>query len=552
MDNNIQNVNSQPPIKPYMPPETKATKINKGLIIGAAAGIVFIAAIVLVLVLLVFPVSRLTAGANEPLPLVYMEDDEVYLAVGTRIVELEDAVVVDGDKINSQISYDGRYFIFLADVDEETGAGDLMLIDLKGDLKPKTIEKEVCAAKMSAFGDNIVFLRDIEDGEGTLYYAIVGQNAKEIEDDVIIDSFNISTDGDSFYYFTRSGEDTSELYLCAKGAEPEKIIEIDNNKGESIYVKDLTNGGALIYEYIEDTDSKLYEYRNGKEEKMASDATIEIAFDPEYRKLLYSDGDSLYYKVNSESKDRVTKDFYDLRLPYYRSAISVDYNYRYGVWYGLNNIYDTHFLLVEKEEDAEEVSLYEMRIGTEPIRITEADSWGYSISPDFKWVSFERDGELCLTYKDRKGWSDRIEICDNSMGAVFNERSRYLYYIDISDRDEDDYGDLYRYELTSGEHEPELLQYDVEAFTLYNGAVIALTTDGELYSLYSKEDRKLMCDEDYIGGTPAPNGVYVFTEANDYDVYFVNMSGEGEEICFDASAILDIGSELTHYFIPES
>lgn len=551
MDNNIQSVNPQPPIKPYIPPETETKKTSKGLIIGVAAGFVIIAAIVLVLVLVVFPAFGSGAQASEPLPLLYIEDDEVYLAVGTRTVELKDAAVVDGDEINSQISYDGRYFIYIADVDEETGAGDLMMIDLKGDLKPRTIEKEVCAAKMSAFGDNIVFFRDIEDGDGTLYYAKTGQKAKEIEDDVIIDDYKISADGGSFYYFTRSGEDTRELYLCVKGADPERVMEFSGDKGESIYVRNLTDEGALIYEYTEDSDSKLYVFKNGEDEKIASDATIEIAFDPEYRKLLYSDGDSLYYKVNGESKDRVSKDFYDLRLPYYRSALTVDYNYRYEAWYGLNSVFDTHFLLVENDEDAEEATLYEIRIGTEPIEITEADTWSYSISPDFKWISFERDGELCLTYKDRKGWSDRIEICEYSMGAVFNENSRYLYYIDISDRDKDDYGDLYRYELTAGDHEPELLQYDVEGFTLYNGAVFALTTDGELYRLYSKEDRKLICDEDYIGGTPAPNGVYVFTEANDYDIYYVNMSGENEEVCFDASAILDIGSEINHYFTPE-
>lgn len=558
MDNNIQSVNSQaqPPIKPYIPPETQTKKTNKGLVIGIAAGLVFIAAIVLVLVLLVFPASGSRAQASEPLPLIYMEDDEVYLAVGARTVELEEATVINGDysiTINSQISYDGRYFIYLADLNEETGAGDLMLIDLKADFKPRAIEEDVCSAKMSALGDNIIFFRDVEDGKGTLYYAGLGKNAQEIEDDVLINDFGISADGRSYYYFTQSGEDTRELYVCVKGAEPEKAIELSSDKGESVYIKEITNEGALVYEYSEYDESKLYIYKNGKKEKIASDARVEFAFDPEYKKILFVGGDSLYYKAENENKERITKNYSDARLPYYNSPSSVGYELLYETWYGLNNVYDTHFMLVEREDDAEETTLYEMRIGSEPIKIAEVDSWSYDISTDFKWVFFERDGELSLTFKDGKEWSDRIEICENQMQATFDESGQYLYYIELSDSD-DDHGDLYRYELTSRDHDPELLQYDVNGFSLYNKAILTSTTDDEIYRVYSKNDKKLLFDEEYFGLTYAPNGLYIYTEANEYDIFYITLNGDQEEICFDAAEILDIPFYITHDYksaVPE-
>lgn len=551
MDNNIQSVNPQPPIKPYIPPKTETKKTNKGLIIGIAAGLVFIAAIVLVLVLLVFPSSGSRTEASEPMPLIYMEDDEVFLAVGTRTVELKDAAVIDSDyvkQVNSQISYDGRYFIYLADVDEETGAGDLMLIDLKADLKPRVIEKEVCTAKISALGDNIIFFRDIEDGKGTLYYAGLGKEAKEIEEDVLIEEFKISVDGRSYYYFTQSNENTRELYVCVKGAEPEKVMELSIDKGESIYIRDLTNEGTLIYEYSEYDDSKLYVYKNGKEEKIASDAKVQIAFDPEYEKILYSDGDSLYYKAENESKERITKDYHDVRLPYYNSHIAASYDIMYETWYGLNSVYDTHFVLTEIEDDIDEVTIYEIRIGSEPIKIAEVDTWrNYDISPNFSWVVFEHESELCVAYKDRNEWSDRIELCENYMQAMFDENSQYLYYIELSNED-DEYGDLYRYELTSRDHEPELLQYDVNGFSLYNGAILTGTTDDEIYRVYSKDEKKLLFDEEYIGLKFAPNGFYIFTEANDYDIFYININGDEEEICFDAAEFLDIANYVTHNY----
>lgn len=554
MDNNIQSVDSQaqPPIKPYIPPETQTKKINKGLIIGAAAGFVLIVAIVLVLVLLVLPSSGSGAQASEPLPLIYMEDDEVYLVVGTRTVELEGAAVkaseYGNDEVNGQISYDGRYFVYLSDVDDETGNGDLMLIDLQGDLKPKAIEEDVCSARMSAYGDYIIFFKDVENKKGTLFYAGLGKKAQQIEDDVMLFDCGISIDGKSYYYTQHNGN-TYDLYVCVKGAEPEKAIEVSSDKGESIFIRTITNEGAVVYEFSDNDDTKLYIFKNGNKEKIASGARVEFAFDPEYKELLFSSGNSLYYKADNESKERITKRFYDARLPYYNSLTSLDYDFLYFTAYGLNNVYDTHFLLAEKDDEEDENTLYEVSVGKDPIEIAKADNWSYDVSVDFKWVLYERDGELSLTYKDGKEWSDRIEVCEYHMRAMFDEKGQYLYYIELSDED-DAYGDLYRYELTARDHDPELLQYDVDGFTLYNGAIVTRTNDEEIYRVYSKSDKKLLFDEEYVGLEFAPNGIYIYTEANDYDIYYITLDGDQEEICFDATKMLDISYYITHYIEP--
>lgn len=550
MDNNIQSVDSQaqPPIKPYIPPETQTKKINKGLIIGAAAGFVLIVAIVLVLVLLVLPSSGSGAQASEPLPLIYMEDDEVYLVVGTRTVELEGAAVkaseYGNDEVNGQISYDGRYFVYLSDVDEETGAGDLMLIDLQGDLKPKVIEEDVCSARMSAYGDYIIFFKDVENKKGTLFYAGLGKKAQQIEDDVMLFDCGISIDGKSYYYTQHNGN-TYDLYVCVKGAEPEKAIEVSSDKGERIFIRTITNEGAVVYEYSDNDDTKLYIYKNGNKEKIASDARVELTFDHEYKELLYSSGDSLYYKAMDENKERITKDFYS--IVYSRDHILT--NLLYSKTFNL----DTHFVFAENEdkerEYPDEVTLYEMRVGREPIEITEADVWSYSVSNNLEWLSFEHNEELCLIYKDRNEWSDRIEICELSMNAVFDEGGQYLYYIELGDED-DESGDLYRYHLTKREHEPELLQYDVVDYYLYNDTILTINSDIEIYNVNSKDNKELLFDEEYVDLEFAPNGIYIYTEANDYDIYYITLDGDQEEICFDATKMLDISYYITHYIEP--
>lgn len=535
---NTENINSQTPMDQDVPQQIQENKAKKGLIIGIVLGVLLLAAIIIALLLLISPASGSKMQERDPQPLLYLQDDEAYLAVGSRTVELEGAVVMDSeygyDKVNSQISFDNRYFIYLANVEEDTGAGDLMLIDLKGDLEPERIEEEVCSASLSDLGNYIMFFKDIEDGVGTLYHGKVGEEAEEIAYNVLPLDFAMSSNGKNFYYNAQQNDDTWGMYICKNGEEPEKVKEADFANGEIIDGLNITDAGVFLFSYEEDGQRKIYTYENGDEEKYAGDIFMEMVIDAEKYEMIYSEGDSLYYKTMGEDKERITNNLHGIMYDYYFGPDPY-------------HVYEPHFLLAESkgEDDSGEVTLFEIEVGGEPIEIADADTWSYSVNSDFKWVSFKRDNKLFLVNKMGNEWGDRIELCEYSRQPNFGDNGKYFYYIELNDPT-DEYGDLYRFELNSAKNEPELMQYDVSGYYMCSGSIVTRANDDEIYRVDSKDDKKLLFDEKIYDLDYAPNGLYLYTKANNYDIFYITLDGEEEEVCYDATNFLKIDTYITH------
>ena len=557
MDSNMDQggvnpTNQQPPLP--APPQNKKGKTS--LIIGIVAGAVALAAIIVVLVLFVFTPnagSGSVAEVRDPMPMFYMEDDDVYLASGMDTVELEGAAITEGDYvsyINGMASFDRRYVYYLAEVDEETGAGKLMAVDLKGDLKPQEVADDVCAAKIAPYGKYYLYLTDIEDGVGSLYYGELGKEADKVSNDVPEGEYELSPDGKSYYYIKQMSDDEDlsfAIYAALNGEEPAKVDEGEAGKGDFISSVFVLDSGEVVYEFEtmdEDTyeySSTLYVFKDGDRDKIATDSSIREMFG-DSDDMLYSEDRTLYYKAPGEDKERISQDYNWVMFPPYFGA---DINY----------VNDKHFLLIEDdatEDDPypDQVTLYEVQVGEDPIKITKADSWGYQLNSDFKWVSFQRDGETYLCYKDKDGWSDRIHVCDSAIKVAFDMSGKYLYYLESYDED-DDYGDLYRYALSDKTEEGELMQYDVNFFDLMDDVVYTRNTDDEIYRVESKEEKTLLFDEETVGADMAPDGIYVYVEAKEYDIYFVPVNGEDSEtICLDAQEVLFLDGEITHNFTP--
>ena len=488
MDNNLA------PGGVASPPQKQG---KTSMIIGIIVGVVALAAIIVVLVMFVFsPNSGSIAEVRDPAPLFYMEDDDIYMAVGADSVELEDAAITDngyGTYINGMMSIDRRYVYYLADVDEETGAGKLLMIDTKGSMDPEIMAEDVCEARISLSGEYFLYLTDIEDNVGTLYYCKMGGEAEKVSSDVASGEYELSPKGRHYYYtkLTSDGEDMSfAVYAALDGDEPVKVDDGEAGKGDIISHANVTDDGEFVYEYErmdEDTyeyDTTVYIFSDGDRDKIASDASVEMTFGSAYD-MLYSEDRTLYYKAPGEDKQRLSKDFESAAFPpYYGSDLDFEY--------------DKRFLLVESDEDDDDqVTLYEMEIGQEPVKITKADSWGYRINTDFSWISFTRDGELYLCYKDKDGWSDRIQVCENALLSGFDMAGKYFYYIESYDED-DKYGDLYRYALSPKTEEAEMLQYDVQYFDLMDDVAYTYTTDDELYRVDNEDDKTMLFDEEIV------------------------------------------------------
>ena len=493
------------------------------------------------------------AEVRDPAPLFYMEDDDIYLASGTETRQLDKAdVIVEGygSYINGMMSYDRRYVYYLAEVDTDSGAGKLMVIDTKGDMEPAVVAEGVCAAKISSNGNYFLYMTDIEDEVGTLYYGGLGGEADKVSGDVEVGAYDLSPDGQNYYFTRRTSDDEDmafAIYAAINGDEPVKIEDGEAGNGDSMYYVVVLDNGSILYTFDtmdEDTyeyDSTLYMYQDGDRDKVASNAQLEMMFESS-GDILYSEDRTLYYLAAGEEKERISKDFNSVLFsPYYGSDAAYEY--------------DQHFLLVEDDADdedsyADEVTLYEMEIGKDPVKITKADSWGYSINNDFTWISFTRDGETYLCYKEKDGWSERIQICDNALVSGFDVAGKYFYYIEAYD-DTDDYGDLYRFALSSKTEDAELMQYDVSYYALMDDVVYTRTTDDELYRVDSKDDKTLLYDEEVVFADMAPDGIYLAVEAKDYDIYFIPVNGgESVTLCFDAQDIVYLNGEITHHFTP--
>jgi hypothetical protein len=556
MENYIGQGNVAPPdgqaYPQQMPPQKKR---NTSLIIGIIVGVVALAAIIVVLVLFVFTPGGGggSAEVRDPAPLFYMEDDDIFIASGTETLQLDDADVIDegyGPYINGMMSYDCRYVYYLAEVDADSGAGKLMAMDVKGDMEPTLVAEGVCAAKISSNGKRYLYVADVEDEIGTLYYGELGGEADKISGDVIVGEYDMSPDG-SHYYFTKRTSDDEDMafaiYAASKGKEPVKMEDGEQGKGDNVYRVIVLDDGSILYSYEtmdEETyeyDTTLYLYADGDRDKIASDASLEMMFESS-GDILYSEERTLYYLSGGEEKERISKDFNSLLFPPYFGGDAA-------------HEYDKHFLLVEDDADDEdsysdEVTLYEMEIGKDPVKITKADAWGYQINGDFSWISFTRDGETYLCYKEKDGWSERIKVCDNALDSGFDMAGKYFYYIEAYD-ESDSYGDLYRFELSSRTEEAELMQYDVNFYELMDDVAYTRTTDDEIYRVNSRDDKTLLFDEKVVFANMAPNGMYLAMEAKDYDIYYVPANGdESVTLCFDAQEIVYLNGVITHHFTP--
>ncbi len=510
----------------------------------AAGAAVVLAAFALALIFGLF-------GSAQPLPqaVLYLDGEDVYLASGEQTLLLADAAVETKEgagTLRGEFSPDNRYLYYLADVPEGETAGTLMIADIKA-MTTASIAEGVYLAKAGA--DRVLYFREGQAGMvGALYSAEIGSEPEKIANGVLQYFYGFSKNGSSIYYTVQSdlpsgssaasGGHHYALYIKTGGNPAVKRFEVDaggTNILSTLFKQIiLGNDGELLFSRLGGSDEgKEGQYiltlnAKGSVDSISVGGTVVQTFKtPE--DFLYAEGAALYYKAPGEAKVRLSQN-YDTALfpPYYGAAK----DYTPG----------KRFLLLERktsEGTAEDkVTLYEQTLGKDKVKIISADPESPVINVQFSAVAFKDSGRLYLMVKKSGKWGDRVSLCDNTKGYIFDRSGKYLYYIETNSADAA-YGDLMRCRVSDGKI--ELLQYDVTGLNQTGAGLFTRVSDGALYWLDGKGKQQEL-PEGSLAAREASGGYYAAVQSDAYDLIYIKQGvKEGKTLCYNASALVTPG-----------
>lgn len=448
-----------------------------------AGGAVLVAAAAIALVLCLTPAAS-DAAEYPASPVLFVDGGEVYLAAGGEAILLDGASIIknyyEEDVVNAEMTDDGRWLYYMANVDGTTDDGDLMRIALWDvAAEPELVAEGVNAAKISEDGSRVLYITNCERLEGDIYLCTPGGESERLDKGVYLYDFGLSPDGTYAYYALADGVFTEELVLWTDG-KSEKVADLED---EMLLWVQCDNDGRLAYGLYNDGDSEAYLF-DGEDTERVRDVRIVLAAFSGADEFLYLNNDSeLCYCVKGETEQIAGDDAWP-RFPNYT-----------GAQYGL----DTRFLFSDDD------TLYEIRIPGEADEVCEADGV-FSLDPDFRYVAYEQEGTLYLTRKTAAGWQDEGQVCDNPFKLWFTKEA--LYYIAM-EHENDEAGTLWRMTLSSGEQE-ELLS-NAGSVVHVRGEQYVLTEDGAVYHITAAGEPECIAE----GATAlygAQNGVYVSDE----------------------------------------
>ena len=480
---------------------------------------------------------------KSPPPMLYMDGDDLYMAVGDNTMLLDGAAVeLNGTTgtLRGEFSADNQNLYYLADVPDGESAGTLMVADAKTMTKTR-IADDVYLAK--AGGDRVMYFTDAQEGmTGTLYLTDAAGQSERIADSVMRGYYGFSKNNKNIYYTTLSDTGDAEnpyhfeLYIKVGSNQAVKRLEA-NAHGDTILGTFfgqiiLGDGGELLFTRLgtsEEQESGQYVLTlnaNGSAEDISGNATFVQAFEnPD--DFIYAAGSELYYKAPGTSKVRLSQNYSDVIFaPYYGETEKY--------------VPDKRFLIVEpkKNEDGTQsggATLYEQEIGKEKVKIISGEPGTAVINPQFDAVCFKDDGKLYLMLKQGGKWGERISICDYALGWIFDRSGKNLFYIEQSKSDATD-GDLMRYRLSDGE--TGVLLYDAGTIDQTSAGIFSRTSDGDMYWL-DGDGKQQKLPDDTAGAKDAMGGYYTAVTSDAFDlIYFKTGAQEGATLCYNAAALV--------------
>lgn len=501
----------------------------------AAGAAVVLAAVVLALIFGLFGGSQVL-----PQPVLYMDGDDLYLAVGENTLLLDDAAVeISGTSgtLCGEFSTDSQYLYYLVNKSED-GMGTLMAVDTQSMTTSRVADGVYFAM---AGGSRVLYLAELdEDGTGTLYSAETGKEPELIADAVMTNFLGFSRNNQNIYYttLTDSGDSANpyhlELYIKVGGNQPVLRLEIDGGGdiqntlfGQIV----LGNGGELLFTRVGTADEQesgeyvLTLNANGSADDFGNATIVQTFENPD--EFFYVIDSELYYMEPGANKVRLSENYDSVLFAPYYGAVE-DY------------VPDNRFLLVEQGTNSdgtaqEQVTLYEQEIGEDKVQLADADPGSAVLNPQFSAVCFTDEGEMYLMIKKGGQWSSRVSICDSALGWIFDRSGEYLYYIEKSSADAAD-GDLISYRLSDGN--TTTLLYDAQTLSQTGAGLFSQTSDGAWHWLDGKGDEQQFPD-DTQAVKEAAGGYFAAIGSDDgYDIlYYETGADDGITICYNAIVV---------------
>ncbi len=535
----------------YARPLKKAKKKNRWIWFAAGGAAIVIAAVLLLFVFHVFPAGN--AEENKLMPIFYSDHDSAYMAVNESVVELEGAMFAQDSEseLNAITNPGNDYLYYLADA--EDGEGTLMRVKLDDpEADPLICAEYVCNARVSADGESVLMLREMEDNTGELYRWKDGEE-ESIAKSVPESQFGLSPDGTVACYFTvvidNEDTETKALNVRIGTGDPEEIYTLEEN--ESILRVHVFDEGVVIFQ-IRDSEEKtdrICRYSDGKLETIGDGRLMAVFNSSE---LLYKEDTSLYYLPSDGETERITKNYFHISV-----SDSDLWSYT-SLFIDTNELPEKRFVLFELTDD--EIILSECVPGESLTEIVEIDQFkdDYSenqylllyyadglfgrVSESYQWLIYFDGDEWKLANKTEGEWDNDIDLPEDAQTGKFDASEQYLYY--KSDEK------LMRYDLFL--EEAERVLRDIASFGIIEGRIFAITNDDELYSITADDEKRIakeVAGFNKVGG----DKFYVLLSANEYDIdYYESADAEGINIVFDADRVLTLSSSGAIDYYPES
>ncbi len=429
-------------------------------------------------------------------------------------MKLESDVVVDFN--GGEITFDENVSAIASNADQSlTVVKDTenTLFVLDG-AKAVEVAKEVGYYTLSAYGDSIAYVADVEDSLGTLYlYTVSKKKSVEIAEEVYAGDIVLSADGKSVAYVSDceveegwySNTVTGTVFVSKNGKEGKEV----SSDAMPLAVSD---GGKYVF-YIKG-DDKLFM----NEEKLGTEISSGVYFNQDCTEIVFNeDGDTMYFTAKMKGPVKVKKGSFS---GIYAPATMVQGSAMTG-----NGSYVMQYLGVDSFNE----TLWRIDY-SEAYYVFDKGEETEKLSSSITTYQMTENGKSML-YLDG---SELVLLKNISKSREGENVARGLYYVNKFVASED-LKDIYYYDTDEDElcylkkGEGVRIADDAEDFVYSDkyGVLYFIEDDELFYATTSAKSVKDVCGEEVATVFADKNAVYfMFQEDDNYSV--MKMTGKAK------------------------
>ena len=377
------------------------TKLGK-LVLGAAG----------VAVLGIIGISLGSGGSDKYNPVEISEG--YYIDVEDEMLINLSGDVLETDEYIYDIDYSSDYSLTVVEDADDV----LYVVTKKGVVE---IDEEVERFWVSAYGDTVAYMKEVEDGVGELYlYHVSNKKSTLIDEEAYEYAVVLSPDGKTVAYVGNCEIEYDWYDYLVTG---DLFVSKNLKKGEKVYSDampiGISNSGKYVY-YVKDAE-KLYV----NEEKISSDFSDEFWFNKDLSELIFNDeGRAQLFLAKKNETIQLKKDSFTRMIS--PGELVTSYNY-------LDDYDSTVYDVDTFNETVMRIggNLYFMSKNGEELEKISGDIARYQMAADGKgFLYLDYDGDLYYI-KDITKTTDAEKIADDLDINRFyaSEDLKKIYYV---------------------------------------------------------------------------------------------------------------------------